>query len=610
MNIVDVDSGKIEKLQIDFKDIRKLIHPTLIMYKISKDLNLKNILAILQHPSKLFKIPGTTSIYLIDIENDKISCVRALVGNIDFKHKFFGILFKDRKPSTITIEDDKILFNEPKDKDQYAKIVVDKDRLTTDIFSIKHNLNIDKFEIYVKKSINDSTDVDIDREFIRKIEILYKYSPIIGEDSPVRRHGLKAIINKLVGLELREDVKTNIENVRSDLRFCCNYCDVSCLNSIYNYNIFYYDYMYSIIQDFVYDNDLLSRLKSSCDDLFYIVQMLYMCRFNYPEKLEKGFEKPSSNLYYSISMLGLCPLCMLLFSKSRDFNIDIPIQILKYLYKIDVKLDDFIKIIEKFRPTFRFSIMLKNVEDILKIMYQFNDVDKPVNYIHPNSILRDRKVQVAIDVVDVPERIIDIAFTCISSGIDIVEVGTPLLKYYGVKIVELLRSNLPEGTIIFADTKTMDVGDLEARIMYIHGADMVSTMAIGTLSKIKEAIFEAAKFDKILLIDLMQCENPIRKIEEMREILEKAYPWIIICVHRGITEQIRGMGIESDIDLIRKIREILPKEIPLAVAGGIKLGIAKKVVDAGANIVIVGAAIYTSRDIGETARKIVKEVKS
>ncbi len=600
--VIDADKREVTRLEVYKDSIRKLIHPAAIFYKICEENNLRDSIGIFQHPSRIFRIPFSSSLYVMKYYEKEIEVTRVL-SDITLPSNIIGIVFKDLKTCNIYVDSSHISFE---GSEEHVRVISCEDNVVKSrIFSIPLVGDIPSFSLYVKR-ISESSLYDLNDIFIRKLYVLHKYSPLLGPDGPVGRSGLLAIIEKLKGLELKDDVSENIQRF-SKARGSCSGCVTGCLNFINEEPLPYVE-LCKICEKCI-DNDLLSRLLSICDDPFFIIQGLYMLRFSYPERLSKGFEKKLSILYFSTQLLDLCPFSPLLFSKSKNFELDIPIQVLWYIYRRSIDHEKLSKAVEILRPCFRMKLSISSIEEFIKLFTSIDDVPSDVRYMEPIGKLRDRKVQIAIDLVSSPEEIIDIAFTCVSAGVEIVEIGTPLLKYYGMRIVEQVRGNLPEGVIIFADTKTMDVGDLEARLAYRAGADIMSVMGIGTPLKVKEAIFEAAKFDRMVLIDLMQIQDPIQALIDIREIIDEAYPWLIICLHRGITEQLRGRGIESDVDLIKKTKEIIGERCPLAVAGGIRPGTARKLVEAGANIIIVGAAIYTSRNIKETAEKLVKEVK-
>jgi len=61
----------------------------------------------------------------------------------------------------------------------------------------------------------------------------------------------------------------------------------------------------------------------------------------------------------------------------------------------------------------------------------------------------------------------------LASYFDIVEVGTPLLKRFGVAAITTARE-LSNGRPILADTKTVDGGGLEAQLVFGAGAQWMT----------------------------------------------------------------------------------------------------------------------------------------
>lgn len=217
-------------------------------------------------------------------------------------------------------------------------------------------------------------------------------------------------------------------------------------------------------------------------------------------------------------------------------------------------------------------------------------------------------LQVALDMDADVETAASVAREVYLGGAPIVEAGTPLIKRHGVeRLIPVLRRAAP-GALIVADLKTMDVGNLEARIAFRSGADISAVLAIGGRTKIMEAVSEATRWDRAILIDFIDCEDPLGRMEELKEDLEGHEERVVFCLHRGISEQLKGRGIYEQAQLIAEAKKIAGR-FPLAVAGGIKEGVAKDVVAAGADICIAGSAIYNSSDPRAAARRIIEEIR-
>lgn len=233
----------------------------------------------------------------------------------------------------------------------------------------------------------------------------------------------------------------------------------------------------------------------------------------------------------------------------------------------------------------------------------------PPNLIRIPMRLSPPELQVALDIDSDIRTIADLAARVHSAGVGIIEAGTPAIKRHGAdSLIPALRRAAP-GALIAADFKTMDAGDLEARIAFRAGADILAVLAIGNDEKVAEAMDEALRWDRLLLIDLIDCPNPTERIMQLKELLGPASSRTIFCFHIGISLQRKGMLIADKLEAIRLVKEAA-HPCPLAVAGGIREGVAGDLVRAGADICIVGSAIYSSADPAETARKILAEMRS
>lgn len=94
--------------------------------------------------------------------------------------------------------------------------------------------------------------------------------------------------------------------------------------------------------------------------------------------------------------------------------------------------------------------------------------------------------------------------------------------------------------------------------------------------------------------------NPGTSIELIKPILEDIDMVLVMTVNPGFGGQ---SFIESTLDKIRDLRSLINEKnlnVDIQVDGGIKPDNVKKVVDAGANIIVAGSAIFGSDDIQKT----------
>lgn len=96
--------------------------------------------------------------------------------------------------------------------------------------------------------------------------------------------------------------------------------------------------------------------------------------------------------------------------------------------------------------------------------------------------------------------------------------------------------------------------------------------------------------------------NPATPIETIKHILTDIDMVLIMTVNPGFGGQ---SFIESTLYKIKELRNLINEKglsIDIQVDGGIKPDNVKKVVDAGANIIVAGSAIFGSDDIEETVK--------
>lgn len=85
--------------------------------------------------------------------------------------------------------------------------------------------------------------------------------------------------------------------------------------------------------------------------------------------------------------------------------------------------------------------------------------------------------QISVDVSTIEEGLY-VAEAALAGGVDILEMGTPLLKKAGVSnVVPAFRQAFPDA-LLLADMKTMDGGGGEARAVYEGGANIIDFLSL------------------------------------------------------------------------------------------------------------------------------------
>ncbi len=102
--------------------------------------------------------------------------------------------------------------------------------------------------------------------------------------------------------------------------------------------------------------------------------------------------------------------------------------------------------------------------------------------------------------------------------------------------------------------------------------------------------------------------NPATPIVMIDEILDDLDMVLLMSVNPGFGGQ---SFIETSLDKIARLKsmiDIAELDIDIQVDGGIKLSNVKKVVDAGANIIVAGSAIFGADDIQDAVKQFRKAV--
>jgi 3-hexulose-6-phosphate synthase len=191
------------------------------------------------------------------------------------------------------------------------------------------------------------------------------------------------------------------------------------------------------------------------------------------------------------------------------------------------------------------------------------------------------QTQMALDSLDFDATVA--LATAVAPYVDILEIGTPCIKHNGIKMLETLRAKFPNNKIL-VDLKTMDAGYYEAEPFYKAGA-------------IKGIIDVANKYGKKAQVDLI---NVADKEARTREVAKLGAH--IIGVHTGLDQQAAGQTPFSDLAMVAGLK----LGVDISVAGGVKAATAAQVRDAGASIIVAGAAIYGAADPAASAAEITK----
>lgn len=203
----------------------------------------------------------------------------------------------------------------------------------------------------------------------------------------------------------------------------------------------------------------------------------------------------------------------------------------------------------------------------------------------------DMRLQFAMDTLTT-ESALDLAAKA-APYVDILELGTPLIKSEGLAAITAVKAAHPDKTV-FADLKTMDAGELEADIAFSAGADLVTVLGVAGDSTITGAVAAATKHGKGVVVDLIGVSD---KVARAREVV--ALGAVFVEMHAGLDEQ-----AEDGYSLDALLSAGKAAEVPFSVAGGVSADSVEAVQQAGADVAVAGSAIYSASDVAAAAAAI------
>ncbi len=210
-------------------------------------------------------------------------------------------------------------------------------------------------------------------------------------------------------------------------------------------------------------------------------------------------------------------------------------------------------------------------------------------------------LQVAMDLVDI--KSVEKVLTELPKNDHLlIEAGTPLIKKFGLSIVSDIRRMRPDAFII-ADLKTLDTGNLEARMAADSSADAVVISGLAPLGTLEKAIKEANKTGIYSVVDMLNVPSPVEVVSKLAAL--GATPDVVE-LHRAIDAE----DTEYNWGDIPAIRKAAGGKILIATAGGIRQHVVKDALKAGADILVVGRAITASKNIQNAAEGFLEELNS
>ncbi|MCU1405437.1 MAG: 3-hexulose-6-phosphate synthase [Glaciihabitans sp.] len=201
------------------------------------------------------------------------------------------------------------------------------------------------------------------------------------------------------------------------------------------------------------------------------------------------------------------------------------------------------------------------------------------------------KLQVAMDVLTTEDALA--LAGKVAQYVDIIELGTPLIKAEGLRAVTAIKNAHPD-KIVFADLKTMDAGELEADIAFKAGADLVTVLGTAGDSTIAGAVKAAKAHGKGIVVDLIGVSD---KAARAKEVIALGAEFVEM--HAGLDEQ-----VEEGFTFGTLLTAGTESGVMFSVAGGVKIATIADVQKSGAAVAVAGGAIYSAADPAAAAAEL------
>ena len=122
------------------------------------------------------------------------------------------------------------------------------------------------------------------------------------------------------------------------------------------------------------------------------------------------------------------------------------------------------------------------------------------------------KLQVAIDLLSTCNALT--LLNKIAPYVDVIELGTPLIKQEGLSVVKYVKAAYPE-KLVFADLKTIDTGESEADLAFDAGADIMTVLGLAGDNTIVGAVKSGKKHKKSVVADMIGVKDRLSRLKEL-----------------------------------------------------------------------------------------------
>ncbi|MFD4957838.1 orotidine 5'-phosphate decarboxylase / HUMPS family protein [Microbacterium sp. NPDC058389] len=175
----------------------------------------------------------------------------------------------------------------------------------------------------------------------------------------------------------------------------------------------------------------------------------------------------------------------------------------------------------------------------------------------------------------------------VATDIDIVEVGTPLLKRFGLSVISTVRELAPRAMVL-ADSKTVDGGLQEAGMLFDAGADYITALSCASAATLRTVAEVAGDRGRGVVLDTVTEADPLT-------VAIDALPAGITHIALHTSTDARFAGDLHSNDSFARARKI-DTRLGIVLAGGINLENIAEAARLNADVVVIGRAITAAAD--------------
>ncbi len=188
--------------------------------------------------------------------------------------------------------------------------------------------------------------------------------------------------------------------------------------------------------------------------------------------------------------------------------------------------------------------------------------------------------------IDAPEHLA--LLPRLSPYFDVVEVGTPVLKRFGLAAITTV-SELSGGREVLADTKTADGGALEATMVFGAGASMMTVLAHASPATREATRTVAARQGATVVFDTILDGEFDAAVLQRENTSEPVW----LALHAPSDARLAGQGGEEHIGRVAARKAA---GFRISLAGGIGRANLDKVLAVEPDVIVIGSSVTGAAD--------------